>query len=72
MMKNFKQWLLVLLATFMFVGVAAGCTNEEPTEGTETEENQIDEGTETEDGTEDGTEEGTEEGTKDNTEEKAE
>lgn len=52
-MKNFKQWLLVLMATFMFVGVAAGCTNDgTETDETETEENQTEEGTETEESTE--------------------
>jgi len=52
MMKNFKQWLLILMATFMFVGIATGCTNEEPQEETETEE-----GAETEDNTEEGAKE---------------
>ncbi|KAA9021836.1 hypothetical protein F4V44_16780 [Niallia endozanthoxylica] len=56
-MKNFKQWLWILMATFMFVGIAAGCTNEEPQEETETEENQTEEGTETEDNNEEGAEE---------------
>lgn len=48
-MKNLKQWLFVLMASFLLVTVATGCTNgktenEEPeteeteTEGTETEE----------------------------------
>ena len=52
-MKNFKQWLFVLMATFMFVGVAAGCSNGgTETEEPETEENQTEEGTETEESTE--------------------
>ncbi|WP_394231425.1 hypothetical protein [Niallia oryzisoli] len=60
-MKNVKQWLLILLATFMFVGVAAGCTNEEPQNETDTEENQTEDSTETEDSTDEGTEADTEE-----------
>ncbi|MDQ0217810.1 hypothetical protein ELQ35_13600 [Peribacillus cavernae] len=59
-MKDLKQWLLALMAAFMLVGVATGCTNEDPeTEDTNTEETEN-----TEEGTEEGTEEeGTEEGT---------
>ncbi|PLR75770.1 hypothetical protein CU633_19220 [Bacillus sp. V3-13] len=64
-MKNLKQWLLVLMASFMLVGIATGCSNEESdTEGTETEEN-----TNTEEGTEEGAEEGTEEEAETGTEE---
>ncbi|MFD6442154.1 hypothetical protein ACFWDG_20700 [Peribacillus sp. NPDC060186] len=53
-MKNLKQWLMVLMASFMLVGVAEGCSNAgTETEDTETEDNQTDENeTETE-GTED-------------------
>jgi len=50
-MKNLKQWLFVLMASFLLVTVATGCINgdtenEEPqteeteTEGTGTEEGQ--------------------------------
>ncbi len=50
-MKNFKHWLLALMAVFMLAGVAAGCTNDDGTEDTETEQNQD---AETEDGNTDG------------------
>ena len=55
-MKNLKQWLMVLMASFMLVGVTVGCSNAgTETEDTETEDNQTDENeTETEtEGTED-------------------
>lgn len=54
-MKNLKHWLLALMAVFMLVGVATGCTNDDGTEEPETEQNQD---TETEDSS---TEESTEE-----------
>ena len=49
-MKNLKQWLLVFMASFMLVGIATGCSNsDKETDETNTEENQnVDEGTETE------------------------
>ncbi|MCM3584149.1 hypothetical protein M3182_00090 [Mesobacillus maritimus] len=56
-MKNFKQWLFVLMASFMFVTVATGCSNAESeneetdTEQTETEEIET-EGTEPDEGSE--------------------
>ncbi|EIJ81740.1 hypothetical protein PB1_02335 [Bacillus methanolicus PB1] len=42
-MKNFKQWLLALMAVFMVAGFATGCTNDnedQETDDTTTEENQ--------------------------------
>jgi hypothetical protein len=40
-MKNFKQWLLALMAVFMVAGFATGCTNDDAeTDDTKTEENQ--------------------------------
>jgi hypothetical protein len=52
-MKSMKQWILVLMASFMLVGVATGCSNDgTDTDDTETEENQTEEGTETEESTE--------------------
>jgi hypothetical protein len=60
-MKNLKQWLLVLMASFMLVGVATGCSNEDTNteDGTNTEETPgTDEGTGTEEETP-GTDEGT-------------
>ncbi|UII56767.1 hypothetical protein LS684_04685 [Cytobacillus spongiae] len=49
-MKNLKQWLMALIAAFMFVGVATGCSNEDDAEDTNnTEENET-EGTEEESG----------------------
>ncbi|WP_256241190.1 hypothetical protein [Bacillus sp. V3B] len=38
-MRKMKQWVLILMASFMLISVAAGCSNE----GTETEENQTEE-----------------------------
>ncbi|MET3698828.1 hypothetical protein SAMN05877753_11063 [Bacillus oleivorans] len=64
-LKKMKKGLLALLATFMLIGIAAGCSNATNTEDPGTEENQTGtEDTGTEDtGTEEGTEEGNEEGT---------
>lgn len=58
-MKNWKQWLVVLMSALLLSGFATGCNNQET--DTEPEEIQTDDGTVTE---EDGTEEdGTEEET---------
>ncbi|WP_243355492.1 hypothetical protein [Bacillus litorisediminis] len=71
-LKKMKKGLLALLATFMLIGIATGCSNATNTEDTGTEENPT--GTEetgTEESTEEsGTEESTEEsGTEESTEE---
>lgn len=59
-MKNWKQWLVALMAVLLLSGFATGCNNQET--DTEPEEIQTEDGTVTEeDGTEeDGTEEDTE------------
>ncbi|HWO77417.1 MAG TPA: hypothetical protein VNM69_16250 [Bacillus sp. (in: firmicutes)] len=57
-LKKMKKGLLALLATFMLIGIATGCSNATNTEDTGTEENP----TGTEESTEEsGTEESTEE-----------
>lgn len=44
-LKKLQKGLFALLATFMVIGFATGCS-EDTTEETETEENQTEEGTE--------------------------
>ncbi|WP_205439577.1 hypothetical protein [Peribacillus alkalitolerans] len=45
-LKRMKKSLLALLAAFMLIGIATGCSEDTNTEDTETEENQTEEGTE--------------------------
>ncbi|MDR7002026.1 hypothetical protein [Neobacillus niacini] len=41
-MKEFKKWLLVLMASFMLVGVASGCSGNNKKTDANTQQNQND------------------------------